>query len=122
MLRTDCINTYGDVYTNASKNHDYTPFCGENDDMIHDRIFEFMKNLEGLQDAERIAVFGHEGTVHQMINYVLKTRIDLKNLRIDNCTISVFSYENCRWRLEKHGLCASIEWVSIFTSNRNSSN
>ena len=22
-LRTDCINTYGDVYTNASKNHDY---------------------------------------------------------------------------------------------------
>ncbi len=77
MLRTDCEKIYGDVYKNAAGNHDYTPFNGENDDMICDRVFKFMRELEGLGAVENVAVFGHEGTVHQMVNYVIGARIAL---------------------------------------------
>ena len=92
---------YGDLYTNAQSNHDYTPFEGENDDMIHERVCAFMRELEKVEGCENVAVFGHEGTVHQMLNYVLKTRFELKCLRIPNCSVTVFSFENGRWKLEK---------------------
>ncbi|MGP1419187.1 MAG: histidine phosphatase family protein [Sphaerochaetaceae bacterium] len=108
MLRTDCERIYGDVYKNAAGNHDYTPFNGENDDMICDRVFKFMRELEGLGAVENVAVFGHEGTVHQMVNYVIGARIALRSLRIVNCSISVFSYENGLWKLERLGFTASL--------------
>ena len=100
-LRTELKEKYGEVYTNAQSNHDYTPFDGENDDMICERVFAFMRELEKLEVCENVAVFGHEGTVHQMLNYVLKTRTDIKWLRIPNCSVSVFLFDNGRWRLEK---------------------
>ena len=101
-LRTELKEKYGEVYTNAQSNHDYTPFDGENDDMICERVFAFMRELEKLEGCENVAVFGHEGTVHQMLNYVLKTRFELKCLRIPNCSVTVFSFENGRWKLEKY--------------------
>ena len=101
-LRTELKEKFGEVYTNAQSNHDYTPFDGENDDMICERVFAFMRELEELEGCENVAVFGHEGTVHQMLNYVLKTRFELKCLRIPNCSVTVFSFENGRWKLEKY--------------------
>lgn len=99
--RMELCAKYGEVYTNAQSNHDYTPFGGENDDMVNERVSAFMRELENLEGCENVAVFGHEGTVHQMINYVLKTRFELKCLRIPNCSVTVFSFENGRWKLEK---------------------
>lgn len=99
--RTVLCEKYGDLYKNAQSSHDYTPFGGENDDMVHERVCAFMRELEKVENCENIAVFGHEGTVHQMVNYVLKTRFELKCLRIPNCSISVFLFDNGRWKLEK---------------------
>ena len=101
-LRTELKEKFGEVYTNAQSNHDYTPFDGENDDMICERVFAFMRELEKLEGCENVAVFGHEGTVHQMLNYVLKTRFELKCLRIPNCSVTVFLFDNGSWKLEKY--------------------
>ena len=101
MERTVLREKYGDLYANAQSNHNYTPFEGENDDMIHERVCAFMKEMEKIKGCDKVAVFGHEGTVHQMLNYVLKTRFELKCLRIPNCSVTVFSFENGRWKLEK---------------------
>ena len=101
ILRTELKEKYGEVYTNAVSGHDYTPFGGENDDMICERVFAFMRELEALEDCENVAVFGHEGAVHQMINYVLKTRFELKCLRTPNCSVTVFLFDNGSWKLEK---------------------
>lgn len=100
-LRTELAEKYGSVYTDAQVNRDYTPFGGENDDMVHERVCEFMRELEKVEGCENVVVFAHEGTVHQVLNYVLKTRTDIKWLRIPNCSVSVFLFDNGRWRLEK---------------------
>ena len=100
-LRTEAKEKYGEVYTNAQINRDYTPFGGENDDMVCERVFAFMRELEKLEGCENVIVFGHEGTAHQMVSYVLKNRIEYKCLRIPNCSITVFSFEDGRWKLEK---------------------
>lgn len=99
-LRTELAQQYGEAFTNAGKSHDYTPFGGENESMIKDRVHAFMRELESL-DAENIAVVGSEGTIHHMLTYVLRTDFDIHNLRIRNCSISVLSFEDCRWRLEQ---------------------
>ena len=100
-LRTELVEKYGETYTSAVSRHDYTPFEGEDDDMVYGRVSSFMKFLETLEGCDNVAVFGHEGTVHAMMNYVLKTRFELKCLRIPNCSVTVFSFDNGRWKLEK---------------------
>ena len=107
-LRTELTEKLGDKYTNAVINHDYTCFGGENDDMVHDRVSAFMKELEKLEGCENVAVFGHEGTAHAMVSYVLDARFDIKCLRIPNCSVIVFSYEDGRWKLEKFGLSKNL--------------
>ncbi len=106
--RSELKEKYGNLYVNASTGHDYTPFEGENDDMVCERVFSFMKELEALEGCENVAVFGHEGTIHQMLNYVLGCRMSLRSLRIPNCSISVFIYDSGRWRLEKFGYTSSL--------------
>ncbi len=106
--RVELEATLGDTYRNALKNHDYTVFGGENDDMVHERVSAFMHELEALEGCENVVVFGHEGTVHQMLNYVLNTRVDLKSLRVPNCSVTVFVYIDGRWKLEKFAYTAKI--------------
>lgn len=107
-LRTELTEKYGEIYTNAVINHDYTRFGGENDDMVHARVSAFMKELEKLEGCENVAVFGHEGTAHAMVSYVLNARFDLKCLRTPNCSVTVFSFEDGRWKLEKFGYSQTI--------------
>ena len=99
---------YGDMYPASVARHDYTPFGGENDDMVYERVSSFMKFLETLEGCENVAVFGHEGTVHAMVNYVLKTRFELRCLRIPNCSVTVLLFKNDRWKLEKFGWTQSL--------------
>lgn len=107
-LRTELVEKFGETYTSAVSRHDYTPFDGEDDDMVYERVGSFMKFLETLEGCENVAVFGHEGTVHAMMNYVLKTRFELKCLRIPNCSVTVFSFDSGRWKLEKFGWTQSL--------------
>ena len=99
---------YGELYTSSVARHDFTPFGGENDDMVYERVSSFMEFLETLEGCENVAVFGHSGTVHAMVNYVLKTRFELRCLRIPNCSVTVLLFKNDRWKLEKFGWTQSL--------------
>ncbi|MBR6348328.1 MAG: histidine phosphatase family protein [Spirochaetales bacterium] len=108
FYRPALAEKYGEMYPAAVARHDYTPFGGENDDMVYERVSSFMKFLETLEGCENVAVFGHEGTVHAMVNYVLKTRFELKCLRVPNCSVTVLLFKNDRWKLEKFGWTQSL--------------
>ena len=48
-----------------------------------------------------MAVFGHEGTVHQIFNHAVGHDVLLEHLQVDNASVTVFSYENGCWKLLK---------------------
>lgn len=100
VLHTELREKYGHAFTDAVKNHDYTPFGGENDQMIRERVHSFMRELETVQ-AENIAVVGSEGTILHMLTYVLQANFNIHSLRIKNCSISVLAFENGAWKLER---------------------
>lgn len=92
---------YGETNDKAVKYQDFSAFGGESSADIRRRVFSFMQELEKLEGVERVAVFGHEGTVHQMIRYVLGCDMLLEHLQIDNTSCTVLAYENGVWRLVK---------------------
>lgn len=103
VLGSELIAKYGDLYYEALRNNDSSMFGGENHEMVYERTAKFMKVLEGLEGYDKVAVFGHEGTIHPMLEYVLGERFLLGKIKINNCSISVFSYENGAWKLERFG-------------------
>ena len=61
----------------------------------------FTDELEKLEGFEHVAVFGHEGTVHQIFNHAVGYEVLLEHLHVDNASVTVFSYENGCWKLLK---------------------
>lgn len=101
VLRTELQEKYGETYETALKTHGYEVFGGENDEAVYERVSQFMKDLEKLEGVDKVAVFGHEGTIHAMMEYVLKVKFDIHNLRIKNGSVSVLSFENGDWKFER---------------------
>lgn len=97
----ECAAQYGELYERSVREQDFSPFGGETQAQMRTRVREFIKELEQLQGLECVAVFGHEGTVHQMLSYVVGYDVLLENLQVDNASASVFSYENGAWKLLK---------------------
>lgn len=97
--RTQCIEQYGDQFVIDNLNQDFSAYGGENQHMIGCRVFEFMQELESLTEIDNVAVFGHEGTVHQMLNHVFKTHLDISSIKVANASATVFEYVHGNWRL-----------------------
>jgi len=97
----ECAAEYGAVYEESVRNQDFSVFGGETQEQMRQRVREFIKELEQLQGVDCVAVFGHEGTVHQMLSYALNYDVLLENVQIDNASATVFSYENGCWKLLK---------------------
>ena len=57
--------------------------------------------LEQITGCEHVAVFGHEGTVHQIFNHAVGYDVLLEHLQVDNASATVFSYEDGCWKLLK---------------------
>ena len=101
-LMADCAAEYGEAYYEANRKQDFSPFGGETQQQMCQRLKRFFtEELEQITDCERVAVFGHEGTVHQMMNHAVGHEILLEHLQVDNASVTVFSYENGVWKLEK---------------------
>ncbi len=79
----------------AIKAKDYTPFGGENVDIVMKRLREFLKSLEA-QNLENVAAFAHGGVIMSMLFHVLGQH-DTAAFRRPNCMIAVFDYINERW-------------------------
>lgn len=97
----DCAAEYGEPYWKSVRDQDFSAYGGETQAQMCRRVREFIQELEKLEGMERVAVFGHEGTVHQMLSYALGSEILLEHLQITNASVSVFSYENGCWKLLK---------------------
>jgi len=101
-LMADCAAEYGAVYREANRAQDFSPFGGETQQQMRDRLRRFFaEELEPLEGCDHVAVFGHEGTVHQLLSYALGYDVMLGNILVENASVSVFSYENGCWKLEK---------------------
>lgn len=98
-LYDECAATLGEPYIRGERLQDFSLYGGENQQQMHERVQSFIHELEQLEGVEHVAVFGHEGTVHQMINYVFGHDVALQHLRIANASATVFSYENGVWTL-----------------------
>ncbi len=97
----DCAAEYGAAYEQSVREQDFSAYGGETQQQMRQRVRSFIRELEQLQGLDCVAVFGHEGTVHQMLSYTLGYDVLLENLQIDNASVSVFSYENGVWKLLK---------------------
>lgn len=77
---------------------DYSPFGGENMDMICARVRQFMDMLEQ-QPYENVAIFAHNGVLNSFLQNVLEMRCDRSRLRNNNCGINVYEYDGKTWKL-----------------------
>ena len=101
-LIVDVAAQYGDPYWEHVQQQDFSAYGGETQQQMCDRLKRFFtEELEQITDCETVAVFGHEGTVHQMMNHAMGYEILLEHLQVDNASVTVFSYENGVWKLEK---------------------
>ena len=94
----ECAEEYGDAYWDARKTLDFTPYGGENREMLYDRAVEFLRHLEE-NPADSIAVFTHEGFIGSCMEIALGVLIDRKKLRCANGSVTILSFEDGSWRL-----------------------
>ena len=94
----ECHALYGETYDKSIELQDFTPFGGENHDMLVDRVSRFLSHAKQLNNAT-IAVFAHEGTLRSTLELVLNTPLSSARFLCRNCCIGVFEYTDGAWRL-----------------------
>lgn len=94
---------YGAPYWEHVRTQDFSAYGGETQEQMRERLRSFFRDtLEPLEGrCDTVAVFGHEGTVHQMLSYALGYDVLLGHLQVDNASVSVFSYKGGNWKLLK---------------------
>ena len=80
------------------RKRDYTPFGGENADMVYDRMRQFLSMLEA-NPCENVAAFVHNGIMLTMLRVAIGTDFDYGATRSGNCAIHVFDDDGKTWRL-----------------------
>ena len=77
---------------------DFTPFGGEDMDMLCNRIRSFLSGLE-TEGVENVIAFTHGGTLAAMLRVVLGTDFNYEAFFSKNCAIHVYEYNGEIWRL-----------------------
>ena len=80
------------------RTRDFTPYGGENPEMICRRVRQFLDMAEA-DPCENGAVFCHNGTLGAMLQVVLNAPIDQAAANSDNCAIHVIEFQAGKWRL-----------------------
>ena len=100
-LVADCIAELGEPYMKARATRDFTPYGGENWQMIRGRVTEFMDELTKEPEDAQIAVFCHEGSANCILCHVMECQLSRITALADNCSISVFTYKKGDWIVNK---------------------
>ena len=94
--------TYSEVNarldTSFRQTRDYTPYGGENADMVCSRLRQFLSDLEA-DPCETAIAFCHNGIMNVMLRVVLGENLDYSAANSKNCAIHVFEYTKGKWRL-----------------------
>lgn len=94
----ECQAVYGDAYIENKLRQDFTPYGGENREMMIQRVSDFIGQAETFQ-AENIAVFTHEGVLRMTLELIFEIPQLKQKLLCGNCCISVFECTEGKWRL-----------------------
>ncbi len=96
----ECAQIFGPSWSEYLKNHDYSPYGGENEQQIMDRVFSFMEYLESIEkDCSNVAIFCHGGSIRCIMRYALGFPIGWRRIRTDNGCITVFEFKDGQWCL-----------------------
>ena len=90
-----CLQEYGQRYLTDKSNHDFRPYGGECQQMQMERVQQFM-DLLATENAENIAVFCHEGTIHCALRHAGDQVVHRESLK--NCGVYIFEYTNSVWQ------------------------
>ena len=77
---------------------DYTPYGGENEEMVRKRLDRFLAKLEQAP-SDNVAAFTHHGVIMCMMRKIFGDAFDSSLLRSDNGAVHVFEYVGGKWRL-----------------------
>lgn len=80
------------------KNLDFTPWGGENREMLYARAQTFLRQVEQT-DAKTVAVFSHAGILRAILCTVLQAPLQSATFCCSNCTTAIFDYTDGKWRL-----------------------
>lgn len=94
----DCAAEYGEAYWAARASLDFTPFGGDNADMVRARAAEFLRLLES-DPAENIAAFTHGGFIMHCVELALGAQFSVRNITINNGAVIHLKYDEDHWRL-----------------------
>lgn len=97
-LVADCEAEWGELFKECKANFDYTPFGGENADMLRHRAETFLKMLEN-SGYENVAAFSHGAFIKHTLDVVFKTVLDKNLYYTGNGGIFIFEFKNGSWRL-----------------------
>lgn len=104
----ECLEEYGQPYADAVSKYDFSVFEGESMDDMMGRIASFIKDLEKLDGNGNIAVVAHEGTAKCILCLTLGHSIPSKSVKLDNASVSKFSYQNGIWMLKAWNFTGAI--------------
>lgn len=96
--KEQCYLEYGEVYLRSRETLDYTPFGGENEEMLHGRAEQFMQKL-GKCNYKNVAVFMHEGFLRNVLGVVMGVELPVGKIILSNCTIAIMEYIDGVWKL-----------------------
>lgn len=80
------------------RSKDYTPFGGENGEMVCSRVRQFLSMLEE-NPCDYVAAFAHNGVLQSMMQVLLREDYYRPSFPNPNCVVHVFEYDGNIWRL-----------------------
>ena len=84
--------------TNCEDARDYSPYGGENTELVNQRIRKFLRMLEE-DPCDYVAAFAHNGVMCSTLSVVLGAPYEYSAVRSGNCAIHVFDFDGKMWRL-----------------------
>ncbi|MDO4386188.1 MAG: histidine phosphatase family protein [Clostridia bacterium] len=106
----DMTALYGERYLACRKNFDYAPLgidCESGAHMLA-RAQEFLDLVAADETLTRVAAVAHAGFITAMAEVVLGARVG-RQMSCGNASISIFRYENTRWRLRLWNLTPDMD-------------
>lgn len=106
----DMTALYGERYLACRKNFDYAPLgidCESGAHMLA-RAQEFLDLVAAEETLTRVAAVAHAGLITAMAEVVLGARVG-RQMSCGNASISIFRYENNRWRLRLWNLTPDMD-------------
>lgn len=107
LTYAESVAKYGQSFLTDRVKRDFTAYGGENHAMQENRVRAFLLELSQREDAQKVAVFCHEGTIKCMLNIVLDTKVLMGHSALCNCAV-------CKFEIGKDRIWKLLSWNQSF--------